>query len=108
MKYAICCISWEPDCSISVTGRRESQGKPLILCEETHRSQGAAGDLLFTSLTYLIREAEVSKDLQPFPETSNIYFRKGQVLSACHLQNTNMQNNREKSLLFYLLGRENE
>lgn len=86
----------------------ESQCKPLILCEETHHSQGAAGGLLFTSLTYLIREAEISKDLGPFPETSNIYFRKGQVLSACHLQNSNMQSNREKSLLFYVLGRENE
>ena len=69
---------------------------------------GAAGGLLLTSLMFLIREAEISKDLAPFPETSNIYFRKGQVLSACHLLNTNVHSNREKSLLFYLPGRENE
>lgn len=75
----------------------EFQCKSLILCEEIHHSQGADGGLLFTSLTYLIREAEISKDLGAFPETSNIYFRKGQVLSACHLQNTNMQ--REKLVI---------
>lgn len=40
------------------------------------------------SLTFLIREAEISKYLGPFPETSNIYSRKGQVLSACHNLNT--------------------
>lgn len=62
----------------------------------------------FTSLTLLIREGEISKIWRPLPETPNIYFRKGQFLSACHLQNTNLHSNRKKRLLFYLLGRENE
>ena len=69
---------------------------------------GVAGVLLLRSHKFFIRETEIFKDLAPCPETSNIYFRKGQVLSACHLLNTNVHSNREKSLLFYLPGRENE
>lgn len=58
--------------------------------------------------TSFLLEKQIFKDLAPFPETSNIYFRKGQVLSACHLLNTKVHSNREKSLLFYLPRRENE
>lgn len=74
--------------------------------EETYCSWGVAGGLLLRSLTFLLEKLRFLKTWHLFPETSNIYFRKGQVLSACHLLNTNCAQQQERKACYFIFQAE--